>query len=119
MKKYEELNYKNIINNRSISLPNSNRNDRKITLKLILNINNEYNSNKNLKNFEVSRNKIKDNYMEKYHQLNLILKHIEKEIETVKNNELKRIWNEFIGNEYGKEYNIDIKIVISSLVGEL
>ena len=118
MKKFEQLNYKDIINNKSMSLPNSNRNDRKITLKLMLDIINEYNSNENLKNYEISRNKIKDNYMEKYHQLNLILKHIEKEIETVKNNELKRIWNEFIGNEYGKKYNIDIKIVISSLVGE-
>ena len=118
MKKYEELNYKDILNNRSLSHPNSNRNDKKITFKLFLNFDNENNSKENSKSNEPSRNKIKDNYMEKYHQLKLILRHIEKDIETLKNNELKRIWNEFIGNEYGKKYNIDKKIVISSLVGE-
>ena len=118
MKKYEELNYNDIMNNRAMSLPNTNRDDKKVTLKLFLDNSIENNSKENFKSNVPSRNKIKDNYMEKYHQLKLILKHIEKDIETLKNNELKRIWNEFIGNEYGKKYNIDIKIVISSLVGE-
>ena len=118
MKKYEELNYNDFMNNRAMSLPNTNRDDKKVTLKLFLDNSIENSYKENLKSNVPSRNKIKDNYMEKYHQLKLILKHIEKDIETLKNNELKRIWNEFIGNEYEKKYNIDIKIVISSLVGE-
>ena len=31
---------------------------------------------------------------------------------------MKRIWNEFTENNYGKKYNTDIKMVISALVGE-
>ena len=116
--KYE---IKNNFNSRSMSLPSYNQNDKKITLKMFLDTNNNNNSFENIKNNNenlTSSQNIQKKYMDKFNQLKIYQKSIEKDIENTKKNELKRIWNEFTENNYGKKYNTDIKMVISALVGE-
>ena len=116
--KYE---IKNNFNSRSMSLPSYNQNNKKITLKMFLDTNNNNNSFENIKNNNeslTSSQNIQKKYMDKFNQLKIYQKSIEKDIENTKKNELKRIWNEFTENNYGKKYNTDIKMVISALVGE-
>ena len=121
--KEERIKYeiKNNFNSRSMSLPSYNQNDKKITLKMFLDTNNNNNSFENIKNNNeslTSSQNIQKKYMDKFNQLKIYQKSIEKDIENTKKNELKRIWNEFTENNYGKKYNTDIKMVISALVGE-
>ena len=121
--KEERIKYeiKNNFNSRSMSLPSYNQNDKKITLKMFLDTNNNNNSFENIKNNNeslTSSQNIQKKYIDKFNQLKIYQKSIEKDIENTKKNELKRIWNEFTENNYGKKYNTDIKMVISALVGE-
>jgi hypothetical protein len=46
------------------------------------------------------------------------LKLIHKEIEEIKNKELKRISNEFLTNEYGRRFGVSEENVISAMIGE-
>ena len=120
MKKKEEQFKINIKKIKSSSLPNINSNDDKITVKMFLDKRNGKNSiyYNNENSISLTARREQDKYMEKYNQLKLMKNCLEKDIEKTKNKEIKRIFDEFIGNDYGKKFNVDIKIVISALVGE-
>ena len=119
MKKKSEKIQNNDYKNRSMNFPVPSKNNKnKITLKMLLDISNNNISNENISNEEDSLTSRKIECMDKFKKIKSWEKYIEKNIEQSKNDEIKRIWNEFLVNNYGKKYNIDIRIVISSLVGE-
>ena len=70
-----------------MSLPSYNQNDKKITLKIFLDTNNNNNSFENIKNNNeslTSSQNIQKKYMDKFNQLKIYQKRIEKDIENTK-----------------------------------
>ena len=119
MKKKSEIFRNSKYTNKSMSFPKpfiNNKSNKKINLKIFLSNSNI--SNENNKIDEDSLTSRKTECFDKFQKLKFWEKYIEKDIEMEKNSELKRIWNEFTRNDYEKKFNIDIRIVISSLVGE-
>jgi uncharacterized protein with von Willebrand factor type A (vWA) domain len=55
---------------------------------------------------------------QKLKELDKSLEIIHKEIEDIKNKELKRISNEFLTNEYGRRFGVSEENVISAMIGE-
>ena len=46
------------------------------------------------------------------------IKEIEVEIENIKSNEIKRIFKEFIANDYQNKYHVSVDVVLAALLGE-
>ena len=70
--------------------------------------------NKNTKNYEIE----KLSEMEDIKNLQTKLKEIEIEIDNLKNQEIKRIFKEFIVNDYQNKYHVSVDIVLAALLGE-
>ena len=70
--------------------------------------------NKNTKNYEIE----KLSEMEDIKNLQTKLKEIELEIDNLKNQEIKRIFKEFIVNDYQNKYHVSVDIVLAALLGE-
>ena len=69
---------------------------------------------KNNKNLEIE----KLSGMDDIENLRANIKEIEKEIENMKNNEIKRIFKEYIANDYQNRYHVSVDIVLAALLGE-
>ena len=69
---------------------------------------------KNNKNLEIE----KLSGMDDIENLRANIKEIEKEIENMKNNEIKRIFKEYIVNDYQNRYHVSVDIVLAALLGE-
>ena len=70
--------------------------------------------NKNTKNYEIE----KLSEVEDIKNLQTKLKEIEIEIDNLKNQEIKRIFKEFIVNDYQNKYHVSVDIVLAALLGE-
>ena len=70
--------------------------------------------NKNKKNYEIE----KISEMDDIKQLQIKIKEIEIEMENLKNKEIKRIFKEFIANDYQNKYHVSVDIVLAALLGE-
>ena len=69
---------------------------------------------KNKKNYEIEQLP----EMNEIENIQMNIKVIEKEIEKLKNEEIKRIFKEFIANDYKNKYHVSVDIVLSALLGE-
>ena len=69
---------------------------------------------RNKKNYEIK--KISD--INDIDKLQLKIKEIEIEIENLKSNEIKRIFREFIVNDYQNKYHVSVDVVLAALLGE-
>ena len=83
-------------------------NNNKININIIKNNNSNNYDNNNENDAEIDK---------KVEKLEEEIKLIENEIESLKNNELKRINKEFLYNEYERRFNIKYNYLISSLFG--
>ena len=113
LKKKDEINNSNTLNNKRALSFNSYIEKRINKLE-----NKDDNSNEIENESLTQKRSVIDNCMEKFNKLIQLKKHIKKDIDTIIDSELRRIWDEFLRNEYEKIYKINIKIVISALVGE-
>ena len=121
MKKKEEKKRIILKKKRAASLQNINPdNNEKLTFKMFLdNSNNDITfSDCNENSAILSLRKEKDKFIEKFNQLKTLQKCIEKEIEITKKQEIERIFDEFVSNDYSKKFETNIKIVLSALIGE-
>ena len=69
-----------------------------------------------------SKKKLNDNvlnYVDKLEELNLQKKNIELELINLKNNEMNRIFKEFMENDYQRRFDVVIEIVVAALVGSI
>ena len=114
LKKRDEINNSNTLNNKRALSFNS------YIEKRINKLENKDDNSNEMKNNEslTQKRSLIENCMEKFNKLIQLKKYIKKDIDTIIDSELRRIWDEFLRNEYEKNYNINIKIVISALVGE-
>lgn len=69
---------------------------------------------KNNKNLEIE----KMSGMDDIDNLQIKIKEIESEIENMKSNEIKRIFKEFIANDYQNKYHVSVDVVLAALLGE-
>ena len=69
-----------------------------------------------------SKKKLNDNvlsYVDKLEELNLQKKNIELELINLKNNEMNRIFKEFMENDYQRRFDVIIDVVVAALVGSI
>ena len=69
-----------------------------------------------------SKKKLNDNvlsYVDKLEELNLQKKNIELELINLKNNEMNRIFKEFMENDYQRRFDVVIEVVVAALVGSI
>ena len=85
----------------------------------------EENEELNLKKIKLLLQKRKSNIdsdlIQHISQINLLtqkMKMIEREIHQLKKNEMRRLFKEFMENDYERRYNVIIDVVIAALVGE-
>ena len=104
LKKRDEINNSNTLNNKRALSFNS------YIEKRINKLENKDDNSNEMKNNEslTQKRSLIENCMEKFNKLIQLKKYIKKDIDTIIDSELRRIWDEFLRNEYEKNYNIKL-----------